>query len=199
MTSFSGDDMARLLAVMPADLGEDQGVDWAALRTAWGRGFPSDYMAFMSHYGAGAIDDSFSILVPNTPDRSVEGGMAGETRNAAGLWDEGSAPLLAWGLTVAADIVCWKTEHEDPDRWPVVVWRRQKSSPRWAEYDRGMSGFLCGLFSRDFDECPLSDTTLWGNSTPRFVSVGQEQRLLDEGLNPWTGEPDPYVNLSFDD
>ncbi|WP_215455012.1 hypothetical protein [Streptomyces sp. ATCC 21386] len=51
-------------------------------------------MAFMSHYGAGAIDDSFSILVPNTLDRSVGGGMAGGTRNAAGLWDEGSGPVL---------------------------------------------------------------------------------------------------------
>ncbi|ULR50229.1 hypothetical protein [Streptomyces deccanensis] len=184
---------------MPADLGEDQEVDWAALRTAWGHGFPSDYMTFMSHYGAGAIDDSFSILVPNTPAGVEEGGMAGETRNAVDLWDVGSVPLLAWGLTVAADIVCWKTEHEDPDRWPVVVWRRQKSSPRWAEYDRGMTGFLCGLFYREFDDCPLSDATLWGNLTPRFISGGHEQRLLDEGLNPWTGEPDPYANLSFDD
>ncbi|WP_180686302.1 MULTISPECIES: hypothetical protein [Streptomyces] len=199
MSSLPPGDLARLLSVMRTDQGEDEQVDWEALRSAWGFGFPSDYVAFMSHYGAGGIDDSFSVLVPNEPDDVGQGGVAGETRNAIGLWTAGTAHVLAWGVTVAADIICWKTEHEDPDRWPILVWRRQKSSPRWVEYDLPMSGFLCGLFFQEFDDCPLSDSTLWGSRSPRFINHRQEQRLYDAGIDPWTGEPDPYADLSFDD
>ncbi|WP_405535085.1 SMI1/KNR4 family protein [Streptomyces sp. NBC_00075] len=132
---------------MPPDLGEDQGVDWESLQSAWGLRFPSDYVAFMARYGAGAINDSFSVLVPNAPDQAEDGGKASETRNAVELRDADSVPVVAWGVTVAADIICWKITHEDPEQWPVTVWRRQNSSPRWIEYERGMTGFLCGLFS----------------------------------------------------
>lgn len=199
MNPVPADGLTRILAAMPADLGEDEQVDWNSLRSTWRMTFPSDYMAFMVHYGAGTIDDSASVLAPDTPGQCELGGMAGETRTAHDLWHAEPAPVLAWGVTVAADIICWKTVHTDPDRWPVVVWRRQSSSPQWLEFDMGMADFLCGMFFREFDECPLSDATLWGSPTPRFISNRQQQRLLGTGVDPWTGEPDPYAGLSFDD
>lgn len=199
MNSIPFDGLTRLLAAMPTDLGEDEQVDWNSLRSNWRTAFPSDCIAFMAHYGAGVIDDSFSVLVPNRPDQVQLGGMAGETRNAQDLWHASPARVLAWGVTVAADIICWRAAHADPDRWPVVVWRRQSSAPRWLEFDMGMADFLCGMFFRDFEECPLSDATLWGNPTPRFIGNRQQQRLLDAGVDPWTGESDPYAGMSFDD
>lgn len=60
-------------------------------------------------------------------------------------------------------------------------------------------GLPLWTFFREFDERPLSDAELWGGSASKFIGGRQEQRLIDSGVNPWTGEPDPYANLSFGD
>ena len=45
-----------------------------------------------------------------------------------------------------------------------------------------------------FDACPLGDASLW-NRTDVFVSWREQERRLAAGLDPCTGEPDPYAHL----
>jgi hypothetical protein len=61
----------------------------------------------------------------------------------------------------------------DPDKWPVVAWRRQirYGDFRWALFDCGMVGFLVKMMRAEFDVCPLGDTSLWGATAPSCTGV----------------------------
>lgn len=197
--------VAALRSVLAPDAGADEGVDWEALSAAWGLCFPSDYLAFMEVYGAGGISDSLEVLRPLGPDRMDADGMASETVNARDQWPLDSTAdgasttgsVLAWGVTTAADVLCWLTSPADPDRWPVAVLRPSLVS-RWTVHPVGMAEFLRRLLVGGFDSCPVSDTTLWRAGAGRFLHWREEERLLAEGIDPWTGEPDPYAGLRFD-
>ncbi|MFG2986406.1 hypothetical protein ACGFYQ_35020 [Streptomyces sp. NPDC048258] len=110
--------LAALLPVMPAHDGADEQVDWDELRQAWRVGFPSDYRAFMAAYGAGGIDDAFSVLTPEAtaqpPDAAGFGSMAGETAIMRHIWATEGGPdgltaspdsVIAWGVSCGADIL----------------------------------------------------------------------------------------------
>ncbi|MFC7639101.1 MULTISPECIES: hypothetical protein [Streptomyces] len=58
-----------------------------------------------------------------------------------------------------------------------------------------MTEFLVRVLRADFDECPVSNATLWGEGTARLLNF-REERFLDEGVDPWTGESlDPFAGL----
>ncbi|MFG2986407.1 hypothetical protein ACGFYQ_35025 [Streptomyces sp. NPDC048258] len=61
-----------------------------------------------------------------------------------------------------------------------------------------MVEFLRRLFVEGFDKCPLSDASLWGERAPHFVHWREEQRRWESGIDPYTGEPDPYFGMEFD-
>ncbi|WP_207309664.1 SMI1/KNR4 family protein [Streptomyces kasugaensis] len=201
--------LGPLKRIMPPESGVGEDVNWAELRKAWGTSLPSDYMAFMAEYGAGEISGAFSIVRPQKPGATSSdmSGMAYETVNARELWQPapapsgagaGLSPVIAWGISAGADILCWLTERSDPNRWPVVVLGRHTKT-LWNTYDCGMTEFLRRLFHAEFDECPLSDETLWGNSSPQFLNYREIEQLREAGVDPWTGEPDPYADAMFDD
>ncbi|MFJ9614953.1 SMI1/KNR4 family protein [Streptomyces noursei] len=194
--------------IMSAESGADEGIDWAKLSAAWETSLPSDYMAFMTDYGAGEISGAFSIVCPQKPGvtPSDVSGMAHETANARELWQPASAPsgagtgkvpVIAWGVSAGADIVCWLTENSDPDQWPVAVLGRHTKA-LWKTYECGMVEFLCRLFHAEFDESPLSDDTLLGNASPQFLNYREIDRCWGAGVDPWTGEPDPFAGFEFD-
>ncbi|MFJ3859217.1 SMI1/KNR4 family protein [Streptomyces sp. NPDC090085] len=192
-----------LLRVMPAGDGRDERVDWGAVERGWGTRFPSDYVAFMATWGAGGVDDAFSVVRPEAPTEEFSQEMAGETANARALWRPGQEsygpgagrlPVIAWGVSCGADIACWLTEGSDPDRWPVAVWKRHGRTP-WTVHDCGMAEFLRKVFLGELADCPFSDASLWGAASPRFLHWQEEQRLCGLGIDPWTGEPDPYAGL----
>ncbi|MGO4456703.1 hypothetical protein AB4039_05160 [Streptomyces sp. M-16] len=202
--------LAALLSVMPPHDGADEQVDWEELRRAWGVRFPSDYTAFMATYGGGGIDDAFGVLTPEAPAQPpngpVMGSMPGETATMRHIWETAGGPdgvsggpdsVIAWGVSCGADILGWLVVDEDPDRWPVVVWERH-GRPNWKVYDCGMVEFLRRLFAAGFDRCPLSDASLWGEPAPRFVHWREEQRRWESGVDPYTGEPDPYFGMEFE-
>ncbi|SOD84263.1 hypothetical protein [Streptomyces sp. Ag109_G2-15] len=58
-----------------------------------------------------------------------------------------------------------------------------------------MVEFVSRLLRADFDECPLGDLSLWGRQSATFLTESEKQRLVKEGLDPWTGEPDPYAGM----
>ncbi|MEV6651210.1 SMI1/KNR4 family protein [Streptomyces sp. NPDC051219] len=194
-----------LAELMPPVHGADEQVDWAAAEAVWNTRFPADYMAFMAAYGGGGINGEAGVLLP-LPQQGPQwepGCIASETANARYAWetDGGRSSLgidpdaiLAWGVTAGPDILCWLTTDEDPDRWPVLVVGRHTSS-RFTVHPYGMTEFLCKLFLDNFEECPVS-LVFWDGAPPRFVHWREEQRRWQAGLNPDTGEPDPYAGVA---
>ncbi|MFE6334245.1 hypothetical protein ACFVOK_13635 [Streptomyces sp. NPDC057798] len=89
----------------------------------------------------------------------------------------------------SADILCWDASGTDPGAWPVLVLDRVEGL--WSRYDCGMAGFLTRLLRAEFDECPLGDLSLRGRGSAVFLMVSEYQRRLEQGLDPWTGKPDP--------
>jgi hypothetical protein len=89
------------------------------------------------------------------------------------LWDrEGGVP----GITADSSAVLpWGSGSNANE----LGWRRQirYGDSRWALFDCGMVDFLVAL---------------WGVTAP-FVHWREQQRRWLAGLDPETGEPDPYV------
>ncbi|MEV6161922.1 SMI1/KNR4 family protein [Streptomyces sp. NPDC052052] len=179
-------------------------VDWGEMRRSWGTEFPSDYKWFMSVYGVGCISDWIAIARPGSPQCDDSGSMGQETANARFVWDmkrepERSGivklPVIAWGVTPGAAVLCWLTTDEDPDEWGVVVMADDASI---TVYECGMTEFLRGLFLGDPDQRSFDEGGFWGGGVQVFLHWREEERLLRAGTNPWTGLPDEYVDLEFD-
>ncbi|WP_328930078.1 SMI1/KNR4 family protein [Streptomyces sp. NBC_00190] len=145
--------VAALAEFMPVAHGVDERVDWGEVEAAWETRFPSDYVHFMEVYGSGVISDGISILLPSL---QVEGypyaagpGLEDETGIARELWemcrdeadfDVDLESIVAWGVTSGADIYCWVTTNEDPDRWPVLTYVRYTDEMQLHPF--GMADFL---------------------------------------------------------
>jgi hypothetical protein len=177
-----------LIQIMPPTHGADEEVDWDAVEAQLGTRLPADYRAFVAVYGGGSIGDELGILLPLQPVDSIwrDGTIADEIPNFRYYWEEdggvagielGADALLPWGANDTGDMLGWLMTGSDPDRWPVLVWRRQKSwdEPPFALFDCGMAEFLRRLMLAEFDECPVSDLSLWGCIKP-FVNWREEQR-----------------------
>jgi hypothetical protein len=191
-----------LRRIMPPHPGAGNFVEWHAIEASWGTRFPSDYKEFVALYGEGGVEDYLDFVLPVPGDvfeaDSSQQGMLAETRNALNLWEAETGTdrrpqLIAWGVDASADILCWRVAGGDPDDWPVIVWNQDEA--QWFEYKCGMSEFLCRVFRGDFDECPLGGIPLWGNESPRFLHEREERRIRQSGIDPWTGNPDPYAGM----
>jgi hypothetical protein len=193
----------ELLQIMPADHGADEQLDWPLVEEALGVRLPSDYMSFMAVYGGGGIGDGgLGVLTPlsvDYPQWDPES-IQSLTPTLRYIWDVkdgvpgvslGPDAVLAWGFGANANDLGWLMAGPDPDNWPVVAARRH-GSPYLAMFDCGMVDFIRRLMLAEFDECPLSDASLWGRPSP-FVHWREQQRRWLAGLNPATGEPDPVI------
>ncbi|MGW1185710.1 SMI1/KNR4 family protein [Streptomyces drozdowiczii] len=195
-----------LVRLMPPHPGAGDIIDWGLMERSWGGRFPADYKSFMECYGAGAVSDYLSLLAPEprigTGVESTLSAMEMESLNALDYWktiaseEGGRDRVICWGLDASADILCWRITQEDPDAWPVVVWNQDDA--RWRQYNCGIVEFLGRIFMAEFDECPLGGLELWGNAAPVFLHHAEEERLRSSGLDPWTGEPDPYAGMFGD-
>ncbi|MFJ2897369.1 SMI1/KNR4 family protein [Streptomyces sp. NPDC087218] len=188
---------AALERIVPTAQGVDEGIDWSEAEGIWGTRFPADYVTFMKTYGAGRLSRDIGILLPvPRPDAYSDGaGLRQETANARGTWEMcgGRAALdvdpdsiLAWGVTSGADIYCWLTTGDDPDRWPVLVCGRH-TAPLFQVHPVGMAEFLHRLLTdEEFQEETISVALPKEHS---FVNWREEKRRWDAGLDPSTGEP----------
>ncbi|MFJ8694896.1 SMI1/KNR4 family protein [Streptomyces roseolilacinus] len=194
--------VAALTRLMPPVHGADEQVDWAAAEARWGVRFPTDYRDFMARYGGGSINGEAVVLLPLPREglRWPPADLAEETANVRHAWrteggrdalDVDPEHLLAWGVTAGPDILCWLTSDADPDRWPVVV-RGRHTSPTFTVHPCGMAEFLHRLLADEYDDPPVS-LVFWDGAPVRFVHWREEQRRYLEGLDPVTGDPDPYA------
>ncbi|WP_443074822.1 SMI1/KNR4 family protein [Streptomyces sp. NBC_01431] len=187
-------------------------LDWAEIKANYGTDFPTDYKEFVSSYGSGTIDESLTVRIPGGrapsapqggwkyvgrfPERTVRNPAMQEWRYAAPADRYPLDRMLIWGETSSADILCWVAVDVNPDRWPVAVWARHVGG--WSTYECGMVQFLTGILTARLPECPVSDDALWGAAPARFLHAREEMRLREAGLDPDTGEPDPYAGEVFD-
>lgn len=189
--------VAALAQVVSVTHGVDERIDWSAVEEIWGTPFPADYVAFMEMYGAGQLSAEVGILLPvPRPDVYRDwDGLEGETANARGTWEMlgGRAALdvdpdsiLAWGFTSGADIYCWLTTGDDPDRWPVLVCGRHTDPPLQV-HPFGMAEFLRRLLTdNEFQKETISVVLPEEHS---FINWREGKRRWEARLDPSTGNP----------
>ncbi|MER5779841.1 hypothetical protein ABT144_37200 [Streptomyces sp. NPDC002039] len=186
-------DIRRLLSPLGETLGED--IDWDEMRGAYGTAFPGDFREFIDQFGGGSIEDQLVVLSPRL-DESQPNAVSRFNRPViveADRHDGWESPELAqryplakmliWGDTVGADTLCWFTEDQDPDVWPVAVFSR--SSLMWSLHRCGMTGFLARVLTGDLPDSPLSDASLLGWGEARFLHSHDEKALHEAGIDPW--------------
>ncbi|KUL34919.1 hypothetical protein ADL22_29295 [Streptomyces sp. NRRL F-4489] len=206
---MKSDSLRQLTEIMPPHAGAGDVVDWTAAEATLGVSFPQDYRDFVATYGAGTISDALFVFssLPTEPKSRTIGRLPKAALQAPEMhqWQSPGAgahhhlsDMFVWGETDGADALCWLTVGDSPEEWPLAVWSRHGGG--WQLYRCGMVDFLLKIFRADFAECPLSSTSLWGDTAPHFLHWREEDRLRDAGLNPWTGEPDDFagMDLEFD-
>lgn len=189
-------DVADLLTLVPLDHPGGERFDWEAVAAALGTRLPADYVSFMDTYGVGDIGNM--VILPPVPIHGPSYHIAGSCEIQRTLWREDGLTarpedILPWGSGCNANELAWLMTGSDPDAWPVVAWRRH-GYPYWARFDCGMVRFVTRLLRAEFDECPLSDASLWGRPLP-FVSWREQRRRMVAGLDRLTAEPDPYAEM----
>ncbi|MFG1807352.1 hypothetical protein [Streptomyces sp. NPDC049040] len=195
----------RLAELVPPGDGAGDRLDWARLKQEYGHGFPADYRDFVAVFGEGSFNtDAVMVAVPRTAGAAGwrVGRIPAETVADPDMqsWRQPGprhhlGGILVWGGTDTADVLGWLTEDPDPDTWPVAVWSRDTGE--WALYEGGMADFLVRLFSAGHDTNPIG-TNVGGGGPLRFLNAREEARLTGLGLNPWTGEPDPFAGVTYD-
>ncbi|MER5176924.1 SMI1/KNR4 family protein [Streptomyces sp. NPDC002896] len=192
-------EIAALAEVVPTTQGVAEQIDWSELEEIWGTRFPADYVAFMETYGAGQLSEEIGILLPvPLPDSYSDGsGLRNETLNARDTWkmlggrrgpalDVDPDSILAWGVTSGADIYCWLTTDDVPDRWPVLIYGRH-TDPTFQIHPFGMAEFLRRLLTdEEFQEETISVVLPEEHS---FINWREQKRRVDADLDPSTGKP----------
>ncbi|MEU4342310.1 hypothetical protein AB0H00_13740 [Nocardia sp. NPDC023852] len=177
----------------PSPLGP---VDRPALgtnREGDGVGLPRDYRDFIDLYGDGAINDELRVNYPawQQDDTSTLSTLVdvAEEDNGYGVYEALEVPfpgypapggLLRWAGNDNGDMLCWLTEGEDPDDWPVVVVFRHIRDPSLRRDVVALLAFSSGTGSRAptrrlrFGDSAGSDAA--GTSTVSWRAIGDEDR-----------------------
>ncbi|MFE7331239.1 hypothetical protein ACFU8W_41250 [Streptomyces sp. NPDC057565] len=89
-------------------------------------------------------------------------------------FDLDPSSIVAWGVTSGADIYCWVTTDDNPDRWPVLVCGRH-TNPTFQLHPFGMVEFLHRLLGdASFQEQTISVVL---PEEASFVNWRQKQRI----------------------
>ncbi|MGW4651903.1 SMI1/KNR4 family protein [Kitasatospora sp. NPDC004289] len=176
--------------------GPDAALDSVAVPIAeqeLGFRLPSDYVEFMSRYGAGGMNDFTWIArptaIPGEPSQYISVLEATKTYRGgrfdqAELQDSGVSidRLVQWGGDSGGNDYLWLVTGGDSDAWPVVI------------HLHGL-GFVvldCGMVEYIVRSCRgelvgrLANLNL--SQPHKFVQWQEEERFLLAGIDPWTGE-----------
>ncbi|MEV5936414.1 hypothetical protein AB0L56_27710 [Streptomyces sp. NPDC052079] len=98
-------------------------VDWAEVESRLGTALPSDYKRMVETFGEGAFDGFLNLIQEPWTNLREDG-------------------LLIWAGTEHEDLYCWRTDGDDPDRWPVVV---QSFDGEDVPFDCQAAEFVCRI------------------------------------------------------
>ncbi|MFC5219897.1 hypothetical protein [Streptomyces coerulescens] len=100
-------------------------VDWKELESRLGTALPSDYKRMVETFGDGAFDGFLGL---NQEPWTY-------------LREDG---LLIWAGTEHENHYCWRTDGDDPDRWPVVV---RSFDGEDVPFDSRTAQFVCRILT----------------------------------------------------
>ncbi|MGV9269544.1 hypothetical protein ACWDRR_33360 [Kitasatospora sp. NPDC003701] len=198
--------MRSLIGMMPPHDGSGDVVDWDSVEEALGASLPSDFRDFVAVYGAGSIDDQVEIAsleagesdrvdIPTMTLRASSERWIEETGSDYPLWPEPGS-LIGWGRLKSYGqtygFLYWRSAGPDPDRWPVVVWKR--GGEGFVEHPYGMAEFLVRTL-QEAGSLPLERRDVFGAPHSRFVHQREEERLNAEGIDPWEYLDDLHEEL----
>lgn len=137
---------------------------WVEVEGSLGTSLPSDYKDFIGTYGLGRVAEFLCVLTPFSDNPNVNLSVQMERKlsalrelHAAG--EKAPYPLfpatggiMPFAVTDNGDVLHWET-NGPPDAWHVVV--NDARSPMYEVHNSGMTTFLAGLFSPDFDSAIL--------------------------------------------
>ncbi|MET7297781.1 hypothetical protein [Embleya sp. NPDC005575] len=182
-----------LLGLMPARPGSGERIERGDVKDDLMNRFPKDFVRFQEVYGGVTIEDWLGVLIPdeiNSPE-GPWGGVEAATEAARRVWTRdaeshaysSSVSVVAWGGTSGGDLLCWATEGDIPDAWPIAVWF---DDGHWEVYRCGMVEFLCRLLLVD-TENPLNVPAYFRNVTrARALHWREEDALRSQDLEPWS-------------
>jgi hypothetical protein len=131
---------------------------WSEVERRLGTALPSDYKAFVEHYGSGSICDFVVVLNPFASNRNIDLIERGKRQRSALEELKAEFPdsyphpvypapggLLPFAITDNGDVFHWKTEGA-PEAWTIVVYEGRGTEFR--EFPGSMTDFLTGLLSK---------------------------------------------------
>ncbi|MFE2296843.1 hypothetical protein ACFXAW_01445 [Streptomyces sp. NPDC059445] len=98
-------------------------VDWTEVESRLGTALPADYKRMVETFGHGGFDAYLDL--DQEPSTHLE-------RDG----------LLIWAGTEHEDLYCWRTDGDDPDRWPVVV---RSFDNKDVPFTCGTAEFVCRI------------------------------------------------------
>ncbi|MFD9420450.1 SMI1/KNR4 family protein [Streptomyces goshikiensis] len=171
-------------------------IDWDGAEAVNGHRFPLDYINFIERLGGGSFEESLDVRLPLVAASDAEHRICPISPEALAdplthRWTDPDAAatyrvenMLIWGESAGADTLCWITGATTPDAWPVAVYSRNDLA--WTVYHCTLTEFILRTLRAEFDVCPLSDTSLFGLESPRFLSAREEAEMMDQGIDPWS-------------
>ncbi|MFB7512718.1 SMI1/KNR4 family protein [Streptomyces sp. NPDC056144] len=97
------------------------GLDWAETESRLGTALPADYRRLVETFGKGGFDGFLDLNQEPWTTLREDG-------------------LLVWAGTEHENLYCWRTDGDDPDRWPVVV---RSSDGEDVPFDCRATEFVC--------------------------------------------------------
>ncbi|GGJ71623.1 hypothetical protein [Streptomyces brasiliensis] len=193
-----GGPLARLTSLVAPPAAGGNVLDWDSLTERYPRGFPDDYKEFMRVYGQGLFDDFLGVVppvnevYPNDPGANVEG-VTGDAELTAEEEDYDAPELLiGWGYTVEADLLCWRADSPDPNKWGTVIWRRHWAVPEcWSHFNCGMVELLCRFADRDISKDWTFDDLRYTGA--RFLHARDVKCYRQLRIDPWGADAPPQL------
>ncbi|MEV6303419.1 hypothetical protein AB0M02_28680 [Actinoplanes sp. NPDC051861] len=175
---------------------------------ALGVALPADFRALAEAFPPGQFQTFLRILHPaesRSPAdyRAVIAGYADVLRDqpAAGAVYPEKGGLMPWGVVGLSPVLCWLTEDDDPERWPVVVCGN--GDDQWRRYDMSATEFVTAVLTEPATVPELAHVTsavrppvfvpLKGFETPADVPDRPTGEYWVTGTEPDMIEPSDAV------
>src|ERR1044071_813520 len=120
---------------------------------------PTDYKAFIQRFGTGSIDNFLWILNPFSKNQYLNLLEKGKIIADATKTSRRKCPqyhpysvfpepggILPFGSTDNGDMLFWRTEADDPDKWTIVI--ADSRAPEYEEFPLSMTDFLANILGR---------------------------------------------------
>lgn len=158
-------------------------IDWERVESKLGRRLPSDYKAFAERFGPGDFDGSIFVAVPRGfgPRLDFFGELERSIEILRSLAADGipvpyplypeKGGLISWGSTIEGEVLYWRTDDADPDRWPVILHAHRTDD--WLEFQGSATHFLYALLTGETAVPVLPDG--FGLKRHPFTRLGPTQ------------------------